>query len=70
VEIDVVIEEGGTLYPIEIKTTSDPTKSHAAAFSTLKKIPQKTIGDGAVICMCKDALPLSESVWMLPVSQI
>jgi len=70
IEIDLVIEDGGVLYPIEIKTTSDPTKSMVRSFAALKKIPQKTVGEGALICMCKDALPLTENAWMLPVNLI
>ena len=69
-EIDIVIEEGGVLYPIEIKTTSDPTKSMAKSFRLLENIPGKTAGTGAVICLAKEPLPLKENVWILPAQNI
>ena len=69
-EIDIVIENGGTVYPIEIKTTSDPTKSMANAFQLLDKIPGKNAGTGAIICMAKERLLLKENVWIIPVQLI
>jgi predicted AAA+ superfamily ATPase len=65
-EIDLVIEDGDTLCPVEIKTTSDPTKSMAGAFRLLASIPRKKVGTGAVICLAKERLPLTENVWILP----
>ena len=65
-EIDLVIEDGSILYPIEIKTSSDPTKSMVGAFRLLDGIPGKETGTGAVICLAKERLPLKENVWILP----
>ena len=65
-EIDLLISTGDTLYPIEIKTTSDPTKSMINAFRCIEKIPGKTRGTGAVICLAKERLPLADNVWILP----
>lgn len=36
-EIDIIIEEDGTIYPIEIKKSSNPTASDADAFTLLDK---------------------------------
>jgi predicted AAA+ superfamily ATPase len=69
-EIDLIIEEAGTLFPVEIKTTSDPNKSMIAAFELLKKIPDKNLGEGAVICLAKEILPLSGGNWIVPVDMI
>ena len=69
-EIDIVIEEGGVLYPVEIKTTSDPTKSMANAFRFLDGIPEKKCGPGVIICLSKERLPLTENVWILPAQWI
>ena len=65
-EIDLFIADGDTLHPVEIKTTSDPTKSMISAFRCLESIPGKQTGTGAVICLAKERLPLSEHVWILP----
>ena len=69
-EIDLLIADGDTLYPIEIRTTTDPLKSMTKAFRRLEAIPNIRAGTGAVICMAKECLPLCEGVWTLPVGMI
>jgi len=69
-EIDLIIENGDTLHPIEIKTTSDPKKSMVSAFKCLDKVPTKKVGTGAVVCLAKDRLPLTDNVWILPAEMI
>ena len=69
-EIDIIIEDGGVLYPVVIKTTSDPTISMANSFRHLDKIPGKIPGSGAVICLANKRLPLNEKVWILPAGSI
>jgi len=69
-EIDLLIESGDTLHPVEIKTNSDPTKSMIKAFRCLKGNPGKKTGTGAVICLAKERLPLTDEVWTLPVNMI
>jgi predicted AAA+ superfamily ATPase len=69
-EIDLVIEQGETLYPIEIKTSSDPKKSMVKSFEVLDKVPGKKRGTGAVICLAKERLPLMDNVWIVPAKMI
>ncbi len=69
-EIDLLIEAGDTLYPIEIKTSSDPTKPMVSAFRCLSANKTKQVGTGAVICLAKERLPLTDNVWMLPIGMI
>ncbi len=69
-EIDLLIENGDTLHPIEIKSGSDPTKSMIKAFHCLNSNPSKKVGTGAVICLAKERLPLTDDVWTLPVRMI
>ncbi|NLB40762.1 MAG: DUF4143 domain-containing protein [Clostridiales bacterium] len=69
-EIDMLIENGDTLHPIEIKAGSDPTKQMVKAFRCLNKNKSKKVGTGAVICLAKERLPLIENVWTLPVGMI
>ena len=69
-EIDLIIENAGTLYPCEIKTTSDPNKSMISAFELLNKIPDKKVGSGAIICMSRETLPMSGDNWIIPVDMI
>ena len=69
-EIDLLIEEGDTLYPVEIKTSGDPVKSMVKAFRCLAGIPGKKIGTGALLCLAKERLPLADGVWILPAHMI
>ncbi len=66
-EIDLIIEENGTLYPVEIKRSSRVTADRTSAFSVLDMIPDKKRGMGAVVCMCPQPGMLRENVLMLPV---
>lgn len=69
-EIDLIIEQDGILYPIEIKMSANPVKSMAKNFSVLDQIPEKKRGLGVVICQYDRKLYLSEDVIALPVSYI
>lgn len=69
-EIDLLIKDGSTIHPVEIKTASDPTKKMVSAFKLLEDIPEAEIGQGAVVCLARELLPLKENVWICPVSLI
>lgn len=69
-EIDLLIKDGSTIHPVEIKTGSDPTKKMVSAFKLLEDIPDAEIGQGAVVCLARELLPLKENVWICPVSLI
>ncbi|NLC45408.1 MAG: DUF4143 domain-containing protein [Clostridiales bacterium] len=69
-EIDLLIEDGDTIHPIEIKASSDPIQSMVRAFRYLHNNKSKSVGTGAVICLSKGRLPLTDDVWTLPVGMI
>jgi len=66
-EIDLIIEENGTLYPVEIKKGAFFDASVTSAFTVLDKIPDKKRGMGAVVCTCPEPGRLRENVWAIPV---
>ncbi|HIU26310.1 MAG TPA: ATP-binding protein [Candidatus Copromorpha excrementigallinarum] len=66
-EIDLIIEENGTLYPVEIKKSSSVSADLTAAFTVLDKIPDKKRGTGAVICMCPQPGALRDNILQIPV---
>lgn len=68
-EIDLIIEENDKLYPIEIKRKSNPDKNDIKNFDVLKKF-NKEIGEGAVICLSNDELPITRDVIKIPVSYL
>jgi len=69
-EIDLLIEEGDLLRPIEIKTTGDPDKSMVKSFNLLKKIPGRIIAEGSLICLAKTRMPLSDNVTVVPLTML
>ncbi len=69
-EIDLIIEENGTLYPIEIKMTGNPKASMGAANPVLDKIPDKKRGTGVILCLVEKKYYLRENLIALPVEFI
>jgi predicted AAA+ superfamily ATPase len=67
VEIDIMIYENGTLYPLEINSTSNPTSKMVKAFDIIATIPEIKRGEGGVICLTKELLPLKNSDKIIPV---
>lgn len=69
-EIDLLIEDGNTLYPIEIKKGASLQPDWTASFSVLEKIKDKTIANGTVICQAEKRMPHSQTVEALPVAYV
>ncbi len=68
-EIDLMILDNGTLYPIEIKKSADPGKNALKNFSVLNNLPE-AIGEGAIICMTPMVIPLDNRNKLIPVKCI
>ncbi|MDR0970305.1 MAG: ATP-binding protein [Lentimicrobiaceae bacterium] len=68
-EIDLLIEQDGKLYPIEIKRTASPKENDVKSFNTLKSkgLP---IGKGAIICFYEHLMPLNREVDIVPMSYL
>ena len=69
-EIDLILEENGILYPIEIKMTANPKASMAEANLILDKIPDKKRGIGIILCQIDKKTYLRENVIALPIEYI
>ena len=80
-EIDLLLYQDGTLFPIEIKKAASPGKAAIKNFHVLNPVQEtekfgavnelKTnIGQGSVICMATDFLPIDEKNWYVPVWMI
>ena len=66
-EIDLIIQEGEILYPIEIKMSATPKATMASEFDVLDGIPDKRRGMGAIICMFDRKLYLRDNLVVLPI---
>ena len=69
-EIDLLIEENGTLYPIEMKKHADPVKKDIDAFRLLDKIPGITRGPGGVVCLYDRLITLRDNDKVIPVNYL
>ena len=69
-EIDLIIQENGILYPIEIKMSTMPKASMASEFDVLDGIPDKKRGMGTIICLLDRKLYLRENLVALPLEYL
>lgn len=75
-EIDLILYENNTLFPIEIKKSAFPSKA-TKNFNALDPVTKEeevsgerrirtNIGTGAVVCLCSDLLPVNKKNWYVP----
>ena len=79
-EIDLIIQQGSTLYPVEIKKSASPVNA-VRNFSVLRPITREPdnedrfdgtehlktdIGTGAVVCLASDVMPIDKNNWLVP----
>jgi hypothetical protein len=72
-EIDLLMEVGRTVYPIEIKMTAKPDKKMAQAFQLLQPIMKSAdleLGDGAVINQYPELMFLDKGLRAIPVGYL
>ena len=69
-EIDLIIEEDGVLYPVEIKMSGNPKASMGATNQVLDKIPDKKRGMGIILCLIDKKTYLRENLVALPINYI
>lgn len=77
-EIDLLLEQNGTLYPVEVKKSAAPTRADTRNFGAIDPVSnddvpdelaafKREVGVGTVVCMSSDTFPISERAWALPV---
>lgn len=69
-EIDLLIEESGVLYPIEMKKHADPQKKDVDAFDLLDKIPGIKRGPGGVVCLYDKLITLKGNDKVIPINYL
>ena len=69
-EIDLIIEENGVLYPIEIKMSGNPKANMGATNPVLDKIKEKTRGMGVILCLIDKKTYLRENLVALPIEYV
>lgn len=66
-EIDLVIQEGDVLHPVEIKTAASVKSDAIKNFKALEELGGFTVGFGSVICQTEEPYLLAENVQAIPV---
>lgn len=66
-EIDLVIQDGRTLHPVEVKTNALVKKDAIKSFGCLEGMADYEVGFGHVICQTQEPYLLTENVEAVPV---
>jgi predicted AAA+ superfamily ATPase len=69
-EIDLIIEENGVLYPVEIKMSGNPKAVMGAANQILDAIPDRQRGIGIILCLIDRKTYLRENLLALPIEYV
>ncbi len=65
-EVDLIIEEDGMLFPVEIKLSMRPD---VKGILSMKRVG-KNIGRGSVVCLSEGRYPFSRDIDVIPVSYL
>ena len=68
-EVDIILEENGKLYPLEVKQKSNPNTDDIKKFAILSQL-KKEIAPGGVLCLAPTYLPLGEKDYSIPMSYV
>ena len=68
-EIDLLIVRDGVIYPLEFKKSASPKKDDIKHFSALEKF-NMPIGNGGVICLTNECIPLTKNFFSIPVGTL
>ena len=66
-EIDLVIQDGHVLHPVEVKTSATVGPDAIKNFACLESIPGYEVGYGHVVCQTTEPYPITRSVQAVPV---
>lgn len=64
-EIDILLEQDGVIFPLEIKKTASPSRDDVRHFGALERLGL-SVGPGGVICLAEQALPLTATTQSIP----
>ena len=67
-EIDLVVLGPNSIYPLEVKKSSDPNNADKN-FNALSKFGLE-VRPGVVLCLCDEVKPLNRSCYLVPVTSI
>lgn len=72
-EIDLIIQDGRTLYPVEIKMSASPSTNMARHFKLMPELAAADdlkVGNGTILCQCPELMHVQEDLIALPVQYL
>jgi len=69
-EIDLLLHENNTLYPLEIKIKPEPDRRDIKHFDMLGSIRNINVGSGGIICLANELLQLDDKNYIIPLALI
>lgn len=64
-EIDIILEQNNTLYPLEIKKSAAPDSREVKKYEILDKASLKR-GPGGILCACESVVPIDKDNTYIP----
>ncbi|MCD8148072.1 MAG: ATP-binding protein [Clostridiales bacterium] len=64
-EIDLFIEENNVVHPLEIKKSANPDRREVKKYSVIEKASLNR-GNGGIICMCEEPIPIDADNCFIP----
>jgi len=68
-EVDVFVERGACIHPLEIKKSANPDRREIKKFTVLEQ-SQVEQGCGGIICMCEEVIPIDSKNCFIPCNLI
>ena len=68
-EVDLLIVQDGTMYPLEFKKSARPRADDVRHFRVLDRL-NLPVGPGALLCLVSQAVPLTATVQAVPVAAL
>lgn len=64
-EIDVFLDENNVIHPLEIKKSASPDRREVKKYSVIDKASLNR-GNGGIICMCEEPIPIDKDNCFIP----
>lgn len=68
-EIDIFVEENGVIHPLEVKKSANPDRREVRKYELLDKVKLER-GNGGIVCMCEEVMPIDERNCFIPCNLI
>jgi hypothetical protein len=68
-EIDLLIMQDRKIHPVEVKKAGSPRPDATASLAALDRL-KSSIGPAAIVCLCRERLPIQEGGMAVPLGML